>query len=95
MINAQMKRYSYSTIGAPDGYGQPTQSPVPVGEIKIAICSTEQHIQDNVLYSGASYIGLTHAAVDDSFVIHYGDIDLKVLYVNPFGRYKQVFMAEM
>ena len=95
MINAQMRRYSYSTIGGLDGYGQPTQSPVPVGEIKMSITLTDKSIQDNILYSNATYMGLTYHNVDDTYIIHYLDKNLKVLYVNPFGRYKQVFMAEM
>ena len=95
MINAQMRKYNYSTIGGLDGYGQRTQSPVPVGEIKMYITLTDKSIQDNILYSNATYMGLTMANVDDTYVINYGTEKLKVLYVNPFGRYKQVFMAEM
>ena len=95
MINAQMRKYNYSTIGGLDDYGQPTQSPVPVGEIKMYITLTDKSIQDNILYSNATYMGLTMANVDDTYVINYGTEKLKVLYVNPFGRYKQVFMAEM
>ena len=95
MINAQMRKYNYYTIGAPDGYGQPMQSQVPVGEIKMSITLTDKSIQDNILYSNATYMGLTMANVDDTYVINYGTEKLKVLYVNPFGRYKQVFMAEM
>lgn len=95
MINADMRYYSYSTFGTPDKYGQPTLSETVVGGIKMSVHLTNQSIQDNILYSGATYVGLTMAAVDDSFVIHYGTKKLKVLYVNPYGRYKQVFMAEM
>lgn len=95
MINTDMRYYSYSTIGTADGYGQPLMSNEPVGKIKISIHLTSQAIQENALYSGATYVGLTMAAVDDSFVIHYKDKNLKVLYVNSYGRYNQVFMAEM
>lgn len=95
MINADMRLYSYSTFGTDDKYGQPILSEDPVGEIKMSIHLTSQAIQENALYSGATYIGLTMANVDDSFVIHYGTKNLKVLYVNPYGRYNQVFMAEM
>ena len=95
MINADMRYYSYSTFGTKDAYGQPMQSEGPVGKIKISVHLLNQATQDNILYNGATYIGLTMAEVDDSFVIHYGTKNLKVLYVNPYGRYKQVFMAEM
>jgi hypothetical protein len=95
MINADMRLYTYSTLGSCDEYGQPIQSKDPMGEIKMSIHLTSQSIQENALYSGATYVGLTMAQVDDSFVIHYKDKKLKVLYVNPYGRYNQVFMAEM
>ena len=39
-------------------------------------------------------MGLTHADVDDTYVIIYGEERLKVLYVVPIGRLKQVFMAK-
>lgn len=95
MINADMRFYSYSTFGTPDEYGQPVMSEAVLGGIKMSIHLTSQSIQENALYSGATYVGLTMAQVDDSFVIHYKDKKLKVLYVNPYGRYNQVFMAEM
>lgn len=93
MINARMKTYNYFTIGATDEYGQPTTSTTPQGTIKIAIHTTSQTIQDNVLYKNATYIGLTQAEVKDTYIIDYNNTKLKVLYVNPTGRYKQVFMV--
>ena len=94
MINANMRHYDYFTFGAENAYGQPQLSEEAVGSIKMSIETTAQSIQDNKLYSGATYVGLTHALVDDSFVISYGNKKLKVLYVNPKGRFKQVFMAD-
>lgn len=95
MINADMRLYDYFTFGEDDGYGQPALSPNPVGQIKMAVNITSQSIQDNINYKDAQYIGLTHAEVDDTYVIAYGNERLKVLYVNPRGRYKQVFLQEM
>ena len=94
MINANMKSYNYFTLGLEDDYGMPQLSQEPVGTIKLSIETTSQSIQDNILYANATYIGFTHAFVDDSYVINYGDKKLKVLYVNPKGRFKQVYMAE-
>ena len=94
MINADMRIYNYFTYGEPDEYGQPILSKEPVGTIKMAINTTSQSIQDNIKYKGATYMGLTHdAKVDDTYVIEYGNEQLKVLYVNPHGRLRQVFMA--
>jgi hypothetical protein len=92
MINADMRIYNYFTIGTNDNYGQPIITKEPVGKIKIAINISSQSIQDNVLYKDCSYIGLTQAPVNDTYVIDYNGEKLKVLYVNTKGRYTQVFL---
>lgn len=95
MVNTDMRTYDYFTYGVDDGYGQPALSNTPTGSIKMAINISTQAVQDNINYADAEYVGLTMAAVDDSFVIDYGGERLKVLYVNPKGRYKQVFLKKM
>lgn len=95
MINANMREYDYYLYSDKDGYGQPTLSKEVQGTIKISIDTTTQDTQDNVNYREARYIGLTHADVTDKFVIQYGNEKIKVLYVQPKGRYKQVFMGNM
>lgn len=95
MINADMRLYNYFTLGAPDEYGQQQLTENPQGSIKIAINTTSTAIQDNVRYKDASYIGLTQAPIDDSYIIEYGAEKLKVLYVVPKGRYKQAFMKNL
>ena len=96
MINTDFRLYDYSTFGEDDGYGMPQLSEEPKGQIKMAINISSQSIQDNILYKDCSYVGLTQDAnVDDTYVIRYGKGKLKVLYVNPKGRYKQVFLKEM
>lgn len=94
MLNADMRLYNYHVFGELDAYGQP-QLLEDQGQIKMAINIISQSVQDNALYKEATYIGLTHANITDAFVIQYGNERLKVLYVNPRGRYKQVFMAEV
>lgn len=94
MINANMREYNYFTYGEQDEYGQAQLSTEPTGTIKMAIYTTSQTIQDNVNYKGAKYLGLTlDAKVNDTFVIQYGEERLKVMYVMPQGRMKQVFMV--
>lgn len=96
MITAAMRIYDYFTLGAEDEYGQRTMPPadaVPTGTIKMAINISSQAVQDNINYQNANYVGLTHAKVDDTYIIQYGDERLKVLYVNPKGRLTQVFMT--
>ena len=90
-----MRLYNYSTTGSIDEYGQEVIDNEVKDQVKMAINLTSQSIQDNINYKDAQYIGLTHAAIDDTYIIHFGDERLKVLYVNPFGRYKQVFLQEI
>lgn len=98
MINADMQLYNYFTIGTSDEYGQPQMpdlNSTPEGKIKISINTTSQAIVDNIRYNDASYIGLTRADVDDTYIIDYNGELLKVMYVNPKGRLKQVFMKNI
>ena len=100
MINAQMKEHSYYRYNSDtDAYGQlalikdADGEPVIQGTVKIAINNSSTAIQENIRYKDATYIGLTlNKSIDDTYVIQYGDERLKVLYVNPQGRYRQVFL---
>ena len=95
MINADMRLYDYFTLGTENEYGQQVISNEPVGQVRMAINISSQTVQDNINYTGATYIGLTTAKVDDTYIIQYGDMRLKVLYVNDKGRLNQVFMAKV
>lgn len=96
MISLDMRTYNYFTFGENNAYGQPTLSADATGTIKIAIYTTSQSVQDNILYTEASYVGLTQdTKVNDTYVIEYEGIKLKVLYIQPRGRYKQVFLGKM
>lgn len=95
MINADMRNYDYYLYAEEDSYGQLKLSEDVKGTIKMAINITSQSVQDNINYKDSQYMGLTMAQVDDNYVIQYGNERLKVLYVNPRGRYKQVFMAAL
>lgn len=95
MVNTDMRTYNYQTYGELNEYGQPGLNE-EIDTIKMAIYFVTEAIDENSLYSGAQYTGLTHdESVNATYVIHYGDEKLKVLHVNPAGRYKQVFMARM
>ena len=96
MINANTRTYNFYTFGEQDIYGQPQLSKRAQGSIKMSINIVSQSITDNVNYKQATYIGLTQDAnVNDTYVIDYEGSKLKVLYINPIGRLKQVFMSEM
>ena len=97
MISTDMHLYDYYSFGEDDGYGMAQLSTAtPKGQIKMSINISSQATQDNILYKDCSYIGLTHDPnIDDTYVIQYGQEKLKVLYVNPKGRFKQVFLKGM
>ncbi len=98
MINATYRNYNYFTLGTKDEYGQeivPDKDATPEGTVKMAINLTSQSVQENINYTGANYVGLTHAKVDDTYIIQFGEERLKVLYVNTNGRLNQVFMAKL
>ena len=95
MITRDLKEYEYFQYEGKDTYGFPKLSEEPKGKVKLAIYITNQSIQDNINYSGASYVGFTNSLLDDSYVIKYGELQLKVLYVNPQGRMKQVFLSKV
>lgn len=94
MINTGMRLYDYFLFGEEDGYGVPTLSEKK-GSIKANINISSQQTQDNILYKDCTYTLLSLDYIDDSFVISYGDSKLKVMYVNPIGRYNQAFMKEI
>lgn len=90
-----MRLYNFYAYSGKDAYGQAQLSADPQGQVKMAINIISQTVQDNINYTGATYLGLTYSLLDDSKVIQYGEKKLKVLYINPKGRLKQVFMAEL
>lgn len=90
-----MRLYDYYAFGKLNAYGVQSVSADIKGQVKMAIYTTSQSVQDNIRYKDATYVGLTHADIDDSFVIQYGEQKLKVLYVNEQGRYKQVYMKNV
>jgi hypothetical protein len=90
-----MREYDYY-IYQENEYGQSVISSAPVGKIKMAIYTTSQNTQDNILYKGASYVALTHnSEVNDTFQIDFNGERLKVLYVSAQGRFRQVFLSRV
>lgn len=94
MIGRDMRLYEYALLGEADAYGQMTEGGV-AGTISMAVYVASQAVGDSVLYQEAQYIGLTSEAVTDRHIVHYEGQKLKVLYVQPKGRWKQAFMAVM
>lgn len=95
MIATDMRIYNYFTLGEKNEYGERTISTTPTGTIKMALNIASQSVQDNVLYKNCSYVGITYANVDDTYIIQNGNERLKVLYVNNRGRYTLVYMTNI
>lgn len=96
MISLVARMYDYYKLFEKDAYGQMKPSEEVQGQVKMSIFTTNQAIQDNIRYKDATYVGLTYdKAIDDTYVIKYGEEKLKVLYVNRHGRYIQVFMKNL
>ena len=100
MINSKMRAYDYYLMGDDNGYGQHTiikddnGTPVKQGQVKLSISTLTKTVTDDLRYSDSTYIGLTQdRSIKDTYLIQYGDEVLKVLYVNPDGRYNQVFLG--
>ena len=101
MINTSMRAYEYFKYGEPNEYGQRTLikggngEPIVQGTVKLAISLTTQAVQDSINYHNAQFCAQTlDKAIDDTYVIRYGKMRLKVLFVAPGGRYRQVFLDE-
>lgn len=95
MITTDMRLYNYFIYEGENELCQPVLSDSPAGQVRMAINISSQSIQDNINYQNCAYVGLTHAKVDDTYVIEYGNERLKVKYVNPKGRFNQVFLERM
>lgn len=99
MINVDMRLYDYIKIAKNEAYGQeyipPAETPAE-GKVKLSIFPTSTGTQENILYANCSYIGLTFdAEIDDKYVIQYGKERLKVMYIQPKGRFRQVFLKRV
>lgn len=96
MIANSMREYNFYTLGEDDAYGQPQiDTLIPRGEVRMSVNLASQNTTDNILYADCEYVGLTHANVEDTYIIEYGTERLKVKYINPAGRYKQVYMVRI
>lgn len=99
MIINNMRLYDYWLITVNEDYGQevmPDAAAEPIGQVKLSIYPTSTGTQDNILYANCSYVGLTFdAEIDDKYIIQYGKERLKVMYIQPTGRYKQAFLKRV
>ena len=102
MINSNMRDYEYFQYNSElDAYGQQTLikdengEPIVQGTVKLAVALTNQATQDSINYHNAQFCALTlDNNIDDTYVIQYGKMRLKVLFVAHGGRYKQVYLNE-
>lgn len=95
MFDAKMREYDYYILQDKDEYGQTTLSTIPDGKVKMAIFISSQSAQDNILFEGCNYIGITYAKVRDTYVIDFEGEKLKILYITPPTARNAPVMAYM
>ena len=99
MIINRMRLYDYWLVAVNEEYGQevlPTAEETPAGKVKLSIYPTSAGTQDNILYANCAYVAMTFdAEINDKYVIAYGNERLKVMYQQPHGRMKQVFLKRV
>ena len=95
MFDAKMREYDYYILQDKDEYGQTTLSTIPEGKVKMAIFISSQSAQDNILFEGCNYIGITYAKVRDTYVIDFEGEKLKILYITPPTARNAPVMAYM
>lgn len=95
MFDAKMREYDYYILQDKDEYGQTTLSTIPDGQVKMAIFISSQSAQDNILFEGCNYIGITYAKVRDTYVIDFEGEKLKILYITPPTARNAPVMAYM
>lgn len=96
MINTNMRSYDFFSLDREDEYGQPIPT-AKVGAAKMSINLQTQMVNDNIKYKDANYVALTlDNRITDKHIIQYDEeTKLKVLYVNRFGRFNQLYLSEM
>lgn len=94
-IKGNMKTYSYYLMNQRNAYGELVIPERSTGVIEMDLQVFNQSTKDNILYTGATYIGLTQDYITDEYIIADGAKRLKVLYINTAGKYKQVFMCQV
>lgn len=99
MIYSNMRLYDYWKVSVNEEYGQevfPDTETEPAGQVKLSIYPTSTGTQDNILYSNCSFVGLTlDTEIDDKYIIQYEGQRLKVMYKQPQGRLKQVYLKKV
>lgn len=99
MIVNRMRLYDYWLVSVNEAYGQEVMPPAdaaPDGSVKLSIYPTSTGTQDNILYANCAYVALTYdAEINDKYVIAYEKERLKVMYCQPQGRMKQVFLRRV
>jgi putative aminopeptidase FrvX len=95
MITNKMKDYTYYILkNELDEYGQNIES-TAAGTIKMNIYLNSQTVNNAVVYADVDYIGLTLAEIDDSMIIDFDGVKLKVKTVNSGGRFKVALLQKV
>lgn len=92
MISRELIKATLITYDGIDEYGQEGINPINQTPIEITFGIYKHQPTEDIRFQNVEYVGLTKASVNDSQAIKIGDKEYKIQFVNPFGRYKEVFM---
>jgi len=95
VINRSEQPALLYTMGGQDEYGQDLVEPIAQKKITLTFGLYNHKQTDDIRYEDVEYTGLTPYDVADDQVIELNGFKYKVLFVNPFGRMKQVFLRKI
>lgn len=96
MIARNMRYYDYYLYTDASGYGQQQLTEAVQGSVKMAIYHSSTNVTDSIKYRDCTYTAITcDKAINDAYVIQYGAEKLKVMYITPAGKYRQVYLKEI
>lgn len=95
VINRAQVQATLITMGGQDEYGQDLMNELDRKPITLTFGLYNHKQTDDIRYEDVEYTGLTIYDVFDDQIIQIGEDRYKVLFANPFGRMRQVFLKRI
>ena len=94
MINREMRPAVLRTYGGVNEYGQQLSSLLDETIIEVAFGLYTHQSSNDVRYQNITHYALTKADVNDKQKLVIDGVVYKVMFVNPFGRMKQLLLCQ-
>lgn len=93
MINREMRQATVVTYGGVDEYGQMNTTATASRDTYLTFGLYQHTNSNDVRYQNVTHYGLTKdSEITDNDIIVIDGVEYKVLFVNPFGRMREVFL---